>query len=209
MVSKYDGLGAYLRQQTASEVPMTFADIERVTGVSLPEKSQHSRAWWSNNPGNNVMTKVWLDAGFETAQVDMKAKTVVFARKAHRHPAWGALKDTFQILPRSAASPEPLFRGGVFTDEEWDEIEEEMQKDWDQIAEGMTGMSEHARDYTPPEPEKPMGRHPAWGALKGVFQIDPSWDLTKPTMSEEELDEMDANLDCTADRIDAGTSRKK
>lgn len=168
MVSKYDPLGAFLRQQTAREVPMTFADIERVTGVLLPEKSQHSRAWWSNNPSSSVMTAVWLDAGFETARVDMKARRVVFVRKVTarpedvvthvtgmadeaveykdapsqekpptRHPAWGAMKGTFSILPRSAASSEPLFRGGVYSDEEWDEIEEQMQKDWDQIAEGM------------------------------------------------------------------------
>ena len=169
MVSKYDPLGAHLRRRTADRIAMSFREIEQVTGVSLPAKSQHSRAWWSNNPGNNVMTKVWLDAGFETAEVDLKAHTVVFVRKeaarpkhvaAHaagmaedaveykdaqsqekpptRHPAWGAMKGTFTILPRSAASPEPLFRGGVFTDEEWDEIEEQMQKDWDQIAEGMS-----------------------------------------------------------------------
>jgi hypothetical protein len=168
MVSKYDALGTFLRRQTAREVPMTFADIERVTGVLLPGKSQHSRAWWSNNPANNVMTKVWLDAGFETARVDMKAGAVVFVRKMAarpiaayvagmadeaveykdaqsqenpptRHPAWGAMKGTFSILPRSAASPEPLFRGGdIYSDEEWDEIEEQMQKDWDQIAEGMS-----------------------------------------------------------------------
>jgi len=169
MVSKYDPLGAQLRRQTADRIAMSFREIEHVTGVSLPEKSQHSRAWWSNNPGNNVMTKVWLDAGFETAEVDLKAHTVVFVRKdtarakhhaayvagmaeeaveykdaqsqekpPTRHLAWGAMKGTFTILPRSAASPEPLFRGGVLTDEEWDEIEEEMQKDWDQIAEGMS-----------------------------------------------------------------------
>ena len=64
---------------------MTFGEIERATGVRLPEKSQHSRAWWSNNPGNNVMTKVWLDAGFQTAEVDMKARKVVFVRSGDVH----------------------------------------------------------------------------------------------------------------------------
>ncbi len=29
---------------------MTFSEIEKVTGVKLPPKAQHHRAWWSNNP---------------------------------------------------------------------------------------------------------------------------------------------------------------
>ena len=61
---------------------MTFAEIERVTGAKLPPKAKDHRAWWSNNPGNNVMTKVWLAAGFRSEQVDMEGKKLVFKRVA-------------------------------------------------------------------------------------------------------------------------------
>ena len=61
-------------------MPLTFRDIEKITGVKLPPKAQHHRAWWSNNPDNNVMTKVWLEAGFESAQVDIEARKLVFRR---------------------------------------------------------------------------------------------------------------------------------
>jgi hypothetical protein len=79
-MSKYDPLGKYLRSQPFSEVPMSFGDIERVTGVPLPPKAQAHRAWWSNSPSNNVMTKVWLDAGFRSEQVDMAGRRLVFKR---------------------------------------------------------------------------------------------------------------------------------
>ena len=79
-MSKYDSLGRFLRQQVLEEVPMAFAEIERVTGVILPPKAQLHRAWWSNNPSNNVMTKVWLEAGFRSEQVDMTGKKLVFKR---------------------------------------------------------------------------------------------------------------------------------
>jgi hypothetical protein len=79
-MGKYDKLGAYLRAQTMDEVPMRFAEIERVIGDKLPPRAQFHRAWWSNNPSNNVMTKVWRDAGFKTERVDAKAGTVVFKR---------------------------------------------------------------------------------------------------------------------------------
>ena len=158
-MSKYDGLGDYLRKQTFAEVPMTFADIEKVTGTKLPPKSQHHRAWWSNNPSNSVMTKVWLNAGYKTAQVNMAARKLVFRRitketkgsgmsdetrefmpaqdatekKQNRHPALGAMKGTFTIEPGYDLT-RPMY-----TDEEWAEIEKEMSEDWDQIEQGMSG----------------------------------------------------------------------
>ncbi|WP_433960329.1 DUF7662 domain-containing protein, partial [Bradyrhizobium guangdongense] len=69
-MGKYDRLGEFLRSQKTREVPMTFAEIERVIGGKLPPNSPQYPAWWSNNPTNNVMTKVWLAAGFRTEQVD-------------------------------------------------------------------------------------------------------------------------------------------
>jgi hypothetical protein len=103
-MSKYGRLGEFLRAQRAREVPMTFAEIERVIGAKLPASSPQYPAWWSNNPSNNVMTKVWLAAGFRTEQVDTKGRRVVFRRveqslnrpsaqqKTGRHPLFGALK---------------------------------------------------------------------------------------------------------------------
>src|SRR5438034_719397 len=60
VMGKYEPLGQFLRKQRAAAVPLTFREIEKITGVKLPPKAQHHRAWWSNNPSNNVMTKVWL-----------------------------------------------------------------------------------------------------------------------------------------------------
>ncbi len=114
-MGKYAPLGDFLRAQRATLVPMTFDEIEEVTGAKLPPKAQFHRAWWSNNASNNVMTKVWLEAGFETEQVDMSARKLVFRRiggaparagarasnngASKRHPLLGALKGLVQIMP--------------------------------------------------------------------------------------------------------------
>lgn len=110
-MGKYEPLGTFLRSQRTQQVPMTFDEIERVTGVKLPPKAQHHRAWWSNNPSNNVMTKVWLDAGFQSAQVDMASRRLVFQRLSgkpapesvanadRRHPLRGAMKGMIWIAP--------------------------------------------------------------------------------------------------------------
>jgi hypothetical protein len=79
-MSKYEPLRAYLENRRFEEVPMTFAEIERVLGFKLPEKSQQHRAWWSNNASNSVMTKAWLAAGYRTERVDMAGRRLVFKR---------------------------------------------------------------------------------------------------------------------------------
>jgi len=58
----------------------------------LPPKAQHHRAWWSNNASNNVMTKVWLEAGYESARVDMSARKLVFRRVARAGANGGLAK---------------------------------------------------------------------------------------------------------------------
>lgn len=79
-MSKYSPLGDYLRAHSAAEVPMTFSDIESVIHTRLPPAADRHPAWWSNNPSNNVMTKVWLDAGYCTERVDLRARKLVFRR---------------------------------------------------------------------------------------------------------------------------------
>lgn len=106
-MSKYEALGQFLLKQTNSLVPMTFKEIERIVGHKLPQ-SQRYPAWWSNNPSNNPMTQVWLDAGFNTEQVDIGGGKLVFRRIARStasesrtdlHPLIGCMAGTVTIAP--------------------------------------------------------------------------------------------------------------
>jgi hypothetical protein len=120
VMGKYEALGRFLRRQPTGEIPMTFAEVERITGTKLPPSAHKHRPWWSNNPQNSVMTKVWLEAGFETQQVDMAGRKLVFRRVrkpgeqrsmsrpisgsadaagARHHPLRGALKGLVKIMP--------------------------------------------------------------------------------------------------------------
>jgi hypothetical protein len=109
-MSKYEPLGEYLKRQGKERVPMTFAEIERVTGVKLPASATKHRPWWSNNPHNSVMTRVWLDAGFESEQVDMAKRKLVFRRvrpldasgsaeEKPFHPLYGYMKGLIRVMP--------------------------------------------------------------------------------------------------------------
>lgn len=84
-MGKYDPLTAYLHQTGAMEVPLTFEEVERIIGGPLPASKKYP-AWWSNNPSNNVMTKAWLAAGFQTERVDIERERLVFRRARNARP---------------------------------------------------------------------------------------------------------------------------
>jgi hypothetical protein len=107
-MSKYEALGVFLKAQKHEFIPMTFSEIEQVLDAKLPESKKYP-AWWSNNPSNNVMTKQWLDAGYETESVDTQRGKLVFRRKKHaslakqkngeRAPIFGCMKGMLTIAP--------------------------------------------------------------------------------------------------------------
>lgn len=154
-MSKYDALGEHLRRQPGNEVPMTFAEIEKVVGHKLPRSAYEHRPWWSNNASNSVMTKVWLNAGFRSARVDMARKRLVFERmnrthgvaeeaemfeqdeiaaaKEERHPMIGAMKGTFTIEPgwdltKPALDKDELAEWDASLDRKADLIDEMLSK---------------------------------------------------------------------------------
>mgnify|MGYP000223311635 CR=1 FL=1 len=134
---KYEPLNAFLKSRSDEYVRMTFAEIEAVIGAKLPASRMH-RAWWSNNPDNNVMTREWLDAGYETESVDIPGEKLVFRKTRHvasnvppagfgeesqaelapstrpRHPGIGFMKGLIKFAPGFDGT-------GPYSDEPWDE----------------------------------------------------------------------------------------
>ena len=87
-MSKYDPFGAFLRAQKADEITLSFDKIEKILGFALPA-SQDNYAWWSNNADNNVMTKVWLEAGWRVKHIKLREREIVFHRDQTRDDAEG------------------------------------------------------------------------------------------------------------------------
>ena len=119
-MAKYEPLEQFLKSQTTSQVPMTFGEIERLLEGKLPTSAYRHRPWWANEAVGHSHAKAWLAAGYETAQVDMAARKLVFRRKSTkgrsglseparpflrdsakpmRHPLFGLLKGMFTITP--------------------------------------------------------------------------------------------------------------
>ena len=129
-MSKYEPLKDYLLTKDAERIPMTFAEIERILGSKLPSSSATHRAWWSNNPSNNVMTKAWLAAGYETGQVDLGGGKLVFHRVGRTPPGKAANGSNGSAKAPGKAGKERL----------------------DALLAGMCGLLTLAPDYRPDEP---------------------------------------------------------
>jgi hypothetical protein len=66
MVSKYDPLRDHLAQQQHREFDLTFGEIERILGFSLPKSAERPQ-WWSNIQGQSthVQREAWREAGYD------------------------------------------------------------------------------------------------------------------------------------------------
>lgn len=80
---KYRALYTYLCSLTGSEWRTTFNEIETIVGSPLPASARLHRPWWSNQKGGNGHSQslAWTVAGWETAEVNLEAETLLLKRK--------------------------------------------------------------------------------------------------------------------------------
>ena len=81
MESKYVPLGQFLSTYATHSWRASFAELEQVLGFALPNSARKYQAWWANEiEGRHVQARSWLDAGFETADLDLRGERVTFRR---------------------------------------------------------------------------------------------------------------------------------
>ena len=78
---KYGPLQRHLTELNGEEWQASFADIEAIIGSNLPASARSHRAWWGNDRSHGH-ARAWLDAGWQTADVDMAAESLRFQRAA-------------------------------------------------------------------------------------------------------------------------------
>lgn len=84
-MGKFDPLKKYLANCGKEEIIMTFADIERIIGFSLPASSVNHAEWWaneSNNSSRHSHAKAWYSAGYKVKANRSERKAMFFKANA-------------------------------------------------------------------------------------------------------------------------------
>ncbi|MGQ0563776.1 MAG: DUF7662 domain-containing protein [Gemmobacter sp.] len=86
-MTKYEPLTRHLASRGGARIVMTFADMEAVLGFKLPKSARDYRPWWANSAHGHVQSRGWLDAGYQSEQVDLASERLVFAKLNATLPA--------------------------------------------------------------------------------------------------------------------------
>lgn len=81
-MSKYAPLNRHLAGTSTDRIRLSFAEIERILGFSLPASARTYAPWWANVGGSHVQARAWMDAGWQTLQVDVPGEAVSFVRES-------------------------------------------------------------------------------------------------------------------------------
>ena len=80
---KYQKLYTHLCGLQAAEWRTSFGEIESIIACELPPSARIHRQWWANQRSDNGHSQAlaWSVAGWETAEVDMDAETLLLRRR--------------------------------------------------------------------------------------------------------------------------------
>ena len=107
---KYRNLYTHLCGLPAQEWRTTFSEIESILGFELPASARLHRPWWANQSFGNGHSHAlaWGVAGWETAEVDMNAETLLLRpKKREEAKSRPRLDESWPVHP-TAVFPEGL-----------------------------------------------------------------------------------------------------
>jgi DNA-binding transcriptional regulator YiaG len=78
--SKYYPLHKHLQACRESSIILSFQEIEKILGGSLPMSARSSKAYWSNRSKGALQAKAWMNAGYHVIKVDFNSQQVTFEK---------------------------------------------------------------------------------------------------------------------------------
>ncbi len=87
--SRYARLAVWLQNVALTENTkrLSFDQIKSIIGHQLPPSSKH-RAWWANDQVGHSHSKLWLEVGWQVAEINLSEEQVIFTRIKERGKAF-------------------------------------------------------------------------------------------------------------------------
>lgn len=68
-MNKYNPLMDYLDKSGKQELTLSYAEIEKIIGDTLPITASKKKEWWSNNDKSHTQSCAWSDVGYRTCEI--------------------------------------------------------------------------------------------------------------------------------------------
>ena len=108
-MSKYAPLAEHLRTLQANAWQASFVEVEALLEADLPSSARKYAEWWSNGSGH-TQARAWVDAGFQTCELDISRQTVLFRRTGIRDSEAAGRKPLNSGAPTRKAAERPASR---------------------------------------------------------------------------------------------------
>lgn len=76
---RYAPLAKFLADYSGGATELSFAEIEEILGVALPQSARRHRAYWANSK-STTQARGWVEAGWVVSSLDMDNERVSFVR---------------------------------------------------------------------------------------------------------------------------------
>ncbi|MBI4187944.1 MAG: hypothetical protein HY529_01930 [Chloroflexi bacterium] len=79
-IARYNPLRDYLASYKASQLKLTFKQIESIIDFELEKGAHTFKSWWEND-SKHAQAFAWLEAGWQVSDVDLTQRNVTLRRQ--------------------------------------------------------------------------------------------------------------------------------
>ncbi|KAF5083122.1 GIY-YIG nuclease family protein [Methanospirillum sp. J.3.6.1-F.2.7.3] len=76
---KYGPLYEYLNRAVNNRITLSYQEIERILGSSLPSSAYKYQQWWANDDPSHPHSKAWTNAGYRVVSIRLR-NTIEFSK---------------------------------------------------------------------------------------------------------------------------------
>lgn len=68
-MKKYEPLMLFLDKSGKKEIKLSYDEIEKIIGDSLPITAYKNKVWWNNDDKSHTQSLAWSDVGYRTCEI--------------------------------------------------------------------------------------------------------------------------------------------